>query len=50
MQLGKVPCVSLDQQLIFSMNETVRSPEELFRKAREEANRRGIGKIVNLPD
>ena len=50
MEVGNVPSASPGQQLVFSMDENVSSPQELFRKAREEADRRKIGKIVNLPD
>ena len=48
-QVGEIPAVSPSTTLIFSMDEDVSTPRELFPKAREEADLRGIGKVVNLP-
>ena len=49
-QTGKVPYVQPPATPVFTLFESVSSAQELYRKAREEANRRSIGKVVNLPD
>lgn len=53
--LGKAPSIVPPAKSIFTVTETdVSSPqaarENLFRRAREEANRLNLGKVVNLPD
>lgn len=49
-EVAGIPRPSQGETLIFRLDEDVNSPWEMFKKAREEANRRGIGKVVNLPD
>lgn len=48
-EVGRIPKGSPGAEIVFVLDENVGSPQELFQKARDEANRRGIGEVVNLP-
>jgi len=49
-EVGKVPALPEGTQRVFSLLKDVNTAPELLKEAREEANRLGIGKVVNLPD
>jgi len=50
-QVGKVPKAPPGTEHVFSMeDEFTESPDEFFPKVRKEADRRGIGNVMNLPE
>jgi hypothetical protein len=50
-QVGKVPKAPPGTDHVFSIkDEFAANPDEFFPKVRKEADRRGIGNVMNLPE